>query len=116
MDAIERDNPKLKGMLTKNYARPALDKQRLGELIDLIGTIGLGDAENRSKDILGRVYEYFLSQFASAEGKKGSYLLLASKAAAELAVLGEGFKALLEVRKDLFLHRSACLRVATPEA
>ncbi|MCS7468519.1 type I restriction-modification system subunit M [Stieleria sp. ICT_E10.1] len=71
MDAIERDNPKLKGMLTKNYARPALDKQRLGELIDLVGTIGLGDAENRSKDILGRVYEYFLSQFASAEGKKG---------------------------------------------
>lgn len=71
MDAIERDNPKLKGTLTKNYARPALDKQRLGELIDLIGTIGLGDAENRSKDILGRVYEYFLSEFASAEGKKG---------------------------------------------
>lgn len=71
MDAIERDNPKLKGTLTKNYARPALDKQRLGELIDLIGTIGLGDKENRSKDILGRVYEYFLSQFASAEGKKG---------------------------------------------
>jgi len=71
MDAIERDNPKLKGMLTKNYARPALDKHRLGELIDLIGTIGLGDAENRSKDILGRVYEYFLSRFASAEGKKG---------------------------------------------
>ena len=71
MDAIERDNPKLKGTLTKNYARPALDKQRLGELIDLIGTIGLGDKENRSKDILGRVYEYFLSSFASAEGKKG---------------------------------------------
>ena len=58
-------------MLPKDYARPALDKQRLGELIDLIGTIGLGDAENRSKDILGRVYEYFLGQFASAEGKKG---------------------------------------------
>lgn len=71
MDAIERDNPRLKGVLPKNYARPALDKQRLGELIDLIGTIGLGDKENRSKDILGRVYEYFLSQFASAEGKKG---------------------------------------------
>ncbi len=71
MDAIERDNPRLKGVLPKNYARPALDKQRLGELIDLIGTIGLGDRENRSKDILGRVYEYFLSQFASAEGKKG---------------------------------------------
>tara|TARA_R110002049_G_scaffold2750_3_gene21826 strand:- start:15015 stop:16598 length:1584 start_codon:yes stop_codon:yes gene_type:complete len=71
MDAIERDNPKLRGTLTKNYARPGLDKHRLGELIDLIGTIGLGDKENRSKDILGRVYEYFLSSFASAEGKKG---------------------------------------------
>lgn len=71
MVAIERDNPSLKGVLSKDYARPALDKQRLGELIDLIGTIGLGDRENRSKDILGRVYEYFLSQFASAEGKKG---------------------------------------------
>lgn len=71
MVAIERDNTRLKGVLPKDYARPALDKHRLGELIDLIGTIGLGDAENRSKDILGRVYEYFLSQFASAEGKKG---------------------------------------------
>ncbi|RJR26671.1 SAM-dependent DNA methyltransferase [candidate division WWE3 bacterium] len=71
MVAIERDNPSLKGILPKDYARPALDKQRLGELMDLVGTIGLGDKENRSKDILGRVYEYFLSQFASAEGKKG---------------------------------------------
>jgi len=71
MTAIERDNPTLKGVLPKDYARPALDKQRLGELIDLVGTIGLGDKGNRSKDILGRVYEYFLSQFASAEGKKG---------------------------------------------
>jgi len=71
MTAVERDNPTLKGVLPKDYARPALDKSRLGELIDLIGTIGLGDRENRSKDTLGRVYEYFLSQFASAEGKKG---------------------------------------------
>jgi type I restriction enzyme M protein len=71
MVAIEKENPTLKGVLPKDYARPALDKQRLGELIDLIGTIGLGDKENRSKDILGRVYEYFLGQFASAEGKKG---------------------------------------------
>ena len=69
--AIERDNPRLKGILPKDYAWPALDKQRLGELIDLVGTIGLGDAENRSKDILGRVYEYFLSEFASAEGRRG---------------------------------------------
>jgi type I restriction enzyme M protein len=71
MVAVERDNPRLKGVLPKDYARPGLDKHRLGELIDLIGTIGLGDKENRAKDILGRVYEYFLTQFASAEGKNG---------------------------------------------
>jgi len=71
MDAVERDNPSLKGVLPKDYARPALDKQRLGQLINLISNIGLGDSESRSKDVLGRVYEYFLSQFASAEGKKG---------------------------------------------
>jgi len=71
MIAIERDNPSLKGVLPKDYAHPRLDKQRLGQLIDMVGNIGLGDKANRSKDILGRVYEYFLSQFASAEGKKG---------------------------------------------
>jgi len=71
MDAIEKENTSLKGVLPKEYAKPALDKRLLGELIDLIGTIGLGDEANRSKDILGRVYEYFLGQFASAEGKKG---------------------------------------------
>ena len=75
MTAIERDNPRLKGVLPKDYARPALDKHRLGELIDLIGTIGLGDRENRSKDILGRVYEYFLTQFASEEGNNGGQLV-----------------------------------------
>lgn len=71
MVAIERDNPSLKGVLPKDYARPGLDKHRLGELIDLIATIGLGSKEQRAKDVLGRVYEYFLSRFASAEGKKG---------------------------------------------
>lgn len=71
MLAIENENPSLKGVLPKDYSHPRLDKQRLGQLIDLISNIGLGDKENRSKDILGRVYEYFLSQFASAEGKKG---------------------------------------------
>ena len=71
MDAIERDNPSLKGVLPKDYARPTLDKVVLGRLIDVVGTIGLGDKENRSKDVLGRVYEYFLGQFASAEGQKG---------------------------------------------
>ncbi len=71
MVAIERDNPILKGVLAKNYGRPQLDKQRLGELVDLISTIGFGTEEHRSKDILGRVYEYFLGEFALAEGKKG---------------------------------------------
>ncbi len=71
MTGIERDNASLKGVLPKDYARPALDKQRLGQLIDLISNIKVGDSEARSKDVLGRIYEYFLSQFASAEGKKG---------------------------------------------
>ena len=71
MTAIERDNPQLKGVLPKDYARPALDKTRLGQIIDLVSNIKVGDEEARSKDVLGRIYEYFLSQFASAEGKKG---------------------------------------------
>jgi len=71
MELIEKENPSLKGVLPKDYARPTLDKRRVGELIDLIGTIGLGDYESKSKDILGRVYKYFLGEFASAEGKKG---------------------------------------------
>ncbi len=71
MAAVERDNPALKGVLPKDYARPALDKQRLGQLIDLISNIHLGGGDNHARDILGRVYEYFLGQFASAEGKKG---------------------------------------------
>jgi len=91
MSGIERDNPSLKGVLPKDYARPALDKQRLGQLIDLISNIhfsepspsvplpvgeggqrpGEGQGKRNSFDLLGRIYEYFLSQFASAEGKKG---------------------------------------------
>ena len=71
MSGIERDNPALKGVLPKEYARPALDKIRLGRTIDLVSNIMVGDEDARSKDVLGRVYEYFLSQFASAEGKKG---------------------------------------------
>jgi len=72
MDAIEKDNPSLKGVLPKDYARPALDKQRLGELIDLIGSITLSKGGNgKGKDVLGFVFEYFLGQFAHAEGKKG---------------------------------------------
>lgn len=71
MVAIEKDNPTLKGVLPKDYARPTLDKQRLGELVDLVGSIQVGDKESRSQDVLGRVYEYFLGRFASAEGKGG---------------------------------------------
>ena len=71
MDAIEKENPRLKGILPKDYARPALDKRRLGGVVDLIGTIGMVDKENKSRDILGRVYEYFLSEFAGKEGKGG---------------------------------------------
>lgn len=71
MDAIERENPSLKGVLPKVYARQNLDPTSLGELIDLIGNIALGDAKSRSADILGHVFEYFLGEFALAEGKKG---------------------------------------------
>ena len=71
MDAVERDNPALKDVLPKEYGRPALDKTRLGRLIDRISDIKVGDRKARSKDVLGRVYEYFLSEFAGAEGKKG---------------------------------------------
>ena len=71
MDAIERINSNLKGVLPKIYADPDLNKQRLGELIDLIGTIGFNQEGHQAKDLLGRVYEYFLGQFADAEGKSG---------------------------------------------
>ncbi len=71
MRAIEKDNESLKGVLPKDYARPALNKVMLGELIDLISGIALNEEGDRSRDILGRVYEYFLGQFAGAEGKRG---------------------------------------------
>ena len=69
MILIEKENTSLKGVLDKRYARPEIDKRRLGELIDLISTIKLH--QNGEKDLLGRVYEYFLGQFASVEGKGG---------------------------------------------
>ncbi len=71
MDLIESENPLLKGVLPKEYAKENLDKQSLGGLIDLIGTIHIGDTEAKAKDVLGRVYEYFLGKFALEEGKKG---------------------------------------------
>lgn len=71
MDAIEKDNPSLKGVLPKAYAQEKLDKTSVGGLIDLISTAILGTKEAQSKDVLGKVYEYFLGEFALAEGKKG---------------------------------------------
>ncbi len=71
MDLIEKDNPKLRGVLPKQFARPQLDKMVLGELIDVINNINIGNEAARKKDLLGVVYEYFLGQFALAEGRKG---------------------------------------------
>jgi len=71
MDAIEKENPSLKGVLPKVYARQNLDPASLGGLIDLVGNIALGDAKARSADVLGHVFEYFLGEFALAEGKQG---------------------------------------------
>ena len=83
MTAVERDNPSLKpngiGVLPKDYARPGLDKQRLGQIINLVSDIALGSAADRAKDTLGRVYEYFLARFASAEGKSGGQFYTPSR-------------------------------------
>lgn len=68
---IEQENPRLKGILDKRYARAPLPDGKLGELVDLVSTIGFGEDQSIARDILGQVYEYFLGQFASAEGKKG---------------------------------------------
>jgi len=74
MDLVEAENPALKGVLPKQFARAEIDKRLLGELVDLIGTIGFTKVDHGSDDVLGRVYEYFLGQFASSEGKRaGEY-------------------------------------------
>ena len=92
MELIEKNNPSLKGILPKDYSRPRLDKQRLGELIDLIGTIGLMDKEHKETDLLGRVYEYFLGQFADAEGKKGGQFYTARCVVKLLVEMIESYK------------------------
>jgi len=79
MTAVERDNPSLKGVLPKDYARPGLDKQRLGQIINLVSDIALGAPADRAKDTLGHVYEYFLARFASAEGKSGGQFYTPSR-------------------------------------
>jgi type I restriction enzyme M protein len=69
--AIERDNPKLKGKLPRDYARRGILPERMGGLIDMIGSIAIGTDQARAKDILGRVYEYFFGKFTASEGKLG---------------------------------------------
>jgi type I restriction enzyme M protein len=71
MEAIERDNPSLRGALPRDYSRPTLASRRLGELVELVGSLEMEQRESQGKDILGRVYEYFLAKFARAEGKNG---------------------------------------------
>lgn len=91
MIAIEKENESLRGVLPKDYARPALDKTRLGETIDLF-SFKVGDKESRSKDVLGRVYEYFLSKFASAEGKNGGEFYTPSSVVKLLVQMLEPYK------------------------
>jgi len=92
MVVIEKENPSLKGVLPKDYARPTLDKQRLGELIDLMSNVELGDKESKSKDTLGRVYEYFIGRFASAEGKGGGEFFTPQSVVKLLVAMIEPYK------------------------
>lgn len=91
MIAIEKENTSLRGVLPKDYARPSLDKTRLGETIDLF-SFKVGDKESRSQDVLGRVYEYFLSKFASAEGKNGGEFYTPSSVVKLLVEIVEPYK------------------------
>ena len=92
MTAIERDNPSLKGVLPKDFGRPGLDKQRLGQIINLVSDIALGSAADRARDTLGRVYEYFLARFASAEGKSGGQFYTPSRVVRVLVEMLAPFK------------------------
>ena len=116
MAAIERDNLPLKSLLPKDYARPGLDKQRLGQLINLVSDIGLGSPADRARDILGRVYEYFLSQFAQRRGQEGRPVLYADACRARAgrdahALQGPGLRPVLRlgrhVRAEREVHRGA---------
>ncbi len=92
MEAIEADNPRLKNTLPKIYGLPNLDKHKLGELINLVSGIGLGSKEHRDKDTLGRVYEYFLAKFASAEGKGGGEFYTPASVVRTLVEMLEPFR------------------------
>lgn len=92
MVSIEKDNKTLKGVLPKDFARSSLDKTRLGELVDLISSISVGDKASRSKDILGRVYEYFLGRFAGTEGKGGGEFYTPASVVKTLVQMIEPYK------------------------
>jgi len=92
MDAIEKENPILKGVLPKVFARQNLDPASLGGLIDLVGNIALGDARARSADVLGHVFEYFLGEFALAEGKQGGQFYTPRSIVELLAAMLEPYK------------------------
>lgn len=105
MEAIERENDSLKGVLTKNYSRPELDKTRLGELVTLFTNIEVGSTAAQEKDVLGRVYEYFLSKFASAEGKLGGEFYTPSCIVRTLVEMIEPFEGQILIRRVV---REAC--------
>ena len=92
LEAIEADNPKLKGVLNKRYTQLQIDQAKLGELIDLIATIPFEHESLDSKDILGHVYEYFLGQFALAEGKKGGQFYTPKSIVSLIVQMMEPFK------------------------
>ncbi len=91
MIAIEKENESLKGVLPKDYARPALDKEKLGDIIDLF-TFKVGDTESKKQDVLGRVYEYFIAKFASAEGKNAGEFYTPSSIVKLLVEMIEPYK------------------------
>ena len=92
LDAIEKENDSLRGVLPKNYSRPELDKRILGEIIDLFTNINVGGKEGKEKDILGRVYEYFLGKFAANEGKGGGEFYTPKSIVALMVEMTQPFK------------------------
>ena len=103
MDAIEKENGSLKGVLTKNYSRQELDKTRLGELVTLFSNIEVGSTAAQERDVLGRVYEYFLSKFASAEGKLGGEFYTPSCIVRTLVEMIEPFEGQIFESKTRYL-------------
>ena len=92
MLAIERENQSLRGVLPRDYGWEALNKWRLGELVDLVTNIRVGDADSRSKDVLGQVYEYFLGRFAALEGRGAGEFYIPTHIVRLLVAMLEPFK------------------------